>query len=317
MKSVKSMASKKKPAYKIKQLLHSRIAGMDPPRSLKIIHASSLTYEAKPWCPRAVALMLDTNKKPKDEFLGTSLRVTFDHGNDMQRRLNEEYLTDVVVGDWKCRSCGTKKSFCKKPKSKCGKNGITCNWGYEEVRVKSDNCGASGGIDALINVGETKLRLTEVKTMDKDIFRDLKAALAEHRMRTNLYMRLVDESSQPWAKRINTEEATVLYMVKAFGFKDTDCKKWGIKDAPFSPFKEFTVKRDDSQTDHLISMSKVLYQYLEGGAMPCGICINQFTKTAQQCPVMKECFSGSYPPKATWVNAEGKPEHKGKKVIKP
>jgi len=286
----------------IKRLLHERLANQVPIRSLTKLHASALTYAAHEFCPREYALSDLTHKNQGKEFIGTSQQYTFDLGNAIQDKFNNDWLVDRMVGDWECTSCNSKECGAKKPKGHCDKNGINCSWRFIEPRFKSVHCGASAGIDALIDVGRSKLIVVECKTMDKDMFKKLEAPLSEHRIRTNLYLRLIAESNHPLRDKIETKFGIVLYMAKAFGFKDTELKsKFNLKDAAFSPFKDFTVKRDDAQTDHYVAKAKAVHDFREKvSGIPTGICPNSLCKRAQNCRFITECFSGSYPHQNKW-----------------
>jgi len=294
---------KSKHPFSLKKVLHEKLAGMEVARPMHNIHASEATNEDKEFCPREYCLIDITKKKRKDKFIGTSLRTTFDHGNDLQRRLNEVYLADIMVGDWVCRNCGEIKQLCKKPPEKLQcftDSGIKHNWEYIEPRPLSQISGISGGIDALLNTGEPKYRIYEIKTMASDAFKALSAPLSEHRIRTNLYMRLVNEDNTELHDRVNSHTANILYVCKGFGCKDESLKLMGIKDAPFSPFKEFTIHRDDSTTTIVTRKAKLIKKYRAGGKMPDGVCATSFCKRAKTCPVISECFSGKFPAQTTW-----------------
>lgn len=286
----------------IKTMLHERIPGFEDARSNKIIHASQTTRLEQEFCPREIVLLDISKKKGKRTFVGTSQRITYDLGRALQNMFNNEWLHDVMFGCWRCVSCGTEVKDCSKPKGHCGKSGVICNWDYDESRFVDPESGIGGGIDALIKTKSPKLRLTEVKTIDKDYFKDLKAPMAEHRLRTNLYMRLVDLDGRAITKKVNTKIAHVLYICKGFGIKDTDITQHKtVKDNAFSPFKEYTVQRDDSETDELLDKAKLVTQHRKGtGGMPCGVCKSSFDKRAKSCPVIKECWSGQFPSQTKW-----------------
>ncbi len=295
MKFAKSISKKKD--VSIKTLIHERVPGMEPARSLKNIHASDLTKTDREFCSRERVLLDITKKKGKSEFIGTSQRITFDLGRALQEMFNMSWLNDVMYGCWRCTSCGTSMNDCSRPKGHCGKSGMICNWFYEESRFTDPTSGAGGGVDSLINVGEPKLRMCEVKTIDKDYFKDLKTAMAEHRLRTNFYLRLIELDGRPFAKLINTKIAHILYICKGFGIKDVEItKKKTVKDNAFSPFKEYKITRDDDETDELLEKAKEVTDYRNGvGPIPAGVCPTSMCTRAKACPVIKECWSGKYP----------------------
>lgn len=287
------------PQRSVKFLLHQHLSGFDKARSLKTIHASELT-KPEGLCPRFYALADKTGFKGKDRWLTTSEAVTFGMGRDLERNV-VNWFADMgkAVCHWKCLSCGRVHEFQMRP-PKCEVCGVK-KFEPKEVRFESAVTGASCGVDMLLALGEPKLRPVELKTMDKDEFKALKAPLAEHRWRTNLYLRIIAESDHSWSNLVSSEIATVFYVSKGgYGCSDPDLAKWGLSDK-FSPFKEFEVKRKDADTDEIAFRSKVVTDFRKGLAgMPCGICETAMSKRAQGCPLKTACFSGDYPPEYDW-----------------
>jgi hypothetical protein len=281
-------------APSVKKLLHETLAKYEPARPIDKIHASSLTNDVE-WCPREWALMDITGKQPQGQFIGTSLRTTFDNGNSYNDLMAMHWLVDYVVGDWLCLGCDFLHQFRKKPFkcSSCGCKALR----YEEHRFQSQLSGSSGGIDFFVKLpAEPKLFAIEHKTIDKDQFRDLLAPKAEHTWRTKLYLRLISESDSIYKDRINLSKAFVLYTCRGFGFKDADVANWGLKDAPFSPFKEYMVLRDDDAAEIISQKSRSLWLYRKGEAgMPTGVCDTALCTRAKKCNMVKECWSGKYP----------------------
>lgn len=300
----------------IKNMIHKRLAGWEKPRSYGTLHASDLMRELE-FCPREQALISLGAAKKRDNFVGTSLRITFAHGRDMEKRLRNEWLRDVMVGYWKCGVCGhIHPTFGKVPKINCPKCGWGHQWTYEEVRFHSPISGVSGGIDGLVDVGRDKLRILEIKSIDKDAFKKLVAPMAEHKFRTSLYLQLAEESNLGGSNRVDTTIAHLLYVSKSFGFADPSLKEAGISDSPFSPFKEFLIPRDDSLISTLVSRARVYTVWKTQGAtgLPCGVCSNGLTQRAQKCSAVSSCFSGKYPSLFTWLE-NGVIKHPGKTLV--
>lgn len=280
------MLAKEKATSSIRELIDLRVGGMEKPRSLKSLHASDLTKDHD-FCPREVALMELLGIKRKDSYIATNLRITFDEGRDKQYRLNNDYLRDVMVGHWKCASCGHTVTWSRAPKSTCPEGHPASRYEYAEVAWRHKEHGVTGSTDALLSTGSVKLRMIEVKIMAQDQWVDLAAPLAEHRLRTNLYLRLIAESEQDgWAQEVDTDQATVLYWLRGFGRKTSS--------GSITPFKEFTVTRDDSQTDYLMARAASFSRYRTLGVIPDPICPTAKCKRAEGCVVVKECFSGKY-----------------------
>lgn len=306
--------------YSIKNLIHSSLAGWEKPRPHGVIHASDL-MKPKEFCPREWAFLDLGVIKKQGEFLGTAMRITFDHGRDMEYRLRNEWIRDYAVGYWKCGVCGhVHEKFGKEPKIPCPK----CKWGhqweYHEVRLMDKESGISGGIDLFVDVGAKKLKLVEIKSMDKDEHKTLAAPLAEHKFRTALYLKLADHSGLPESDRIDQQEAVILYVSKSFGFKDESLAAAGIKDSPFSPFKEFPIQRNDALVETAVAKATALTKWRTLGGvqgesgLPCGVCSSALSKRATQCGAVTACFSGKYASTITWME-NGVPKHQGKPFV--
>lgn len=299
LKKAKEMQPKKT----AKVLLHQHLSGFEKARSLANIHASDLT-KAEGFCPRFVALHDVTGMKPKDEWLTTSEAVTFQMGRDLERNVVLWFAEmGRAVCHWKCVACGTMHYFQTRPQN-CTECGVRA-FEPKEVRFTSAINSASCGVDMLLAMGGPKLVPYELKTIDKDEFKALKAPLAEHRWRTSLYLRIIAESSHNWANMVDTDQAYILYVSKGgYGCADPELSSLGLSDK-FSPFKEFEIKRDDSATDDLTKRAKVVKDFREGKVgMPCGICSSALVKRAAGCPMKAKCFSGEYPAEYDWTKGE-------------
>ena len=301
----------------VRPLLHARIAGSEAERESTALHASDMAD--REFCPREFALMDATKKGRPWAFVSTAMRVTWDYGDFLQWSVNNIYLRDIMWGRWKCLSCGrqTGPLPCKVPTKPCKmalKTRARCRWEYRELVVECEPMNAVCSLDCLLKDGP-KLRLAEIKTEVKDSFRDLQAPRAVHRLRTQLYLRMID--STMYRKLVHTDGARLLYICKGYGVKDeilhARLKEKGISDWPYTPFKEYRIERNDGETDHLVSRAVALRAAREEKAVPCGICPTAMCKRARECPVAKECFSGKFPGTVTWVE-KGKPFHKGKKI---
>lgn len=302
----------------LKLMIHKALAGWEKARDPKVLHASDLMRPEGEFCPREHAFLMMGTAKKKDQFLGTAMKITYEHGRDIENHLRNTWLRQHIVGNWRCGVCGHLSDFGKAPKVKCPKCGWGHQWKYEEVRFESPTSGISCGIDALVEVGKPKFRITEVKTMAIDQFKKLEAPLPEHRFRTSLYMKLVEESTMPHSAKINTKEAHLLYVAKSFGVKDEDMKAAGIADAQFSPFKEFIIPRNDDIVTTQVNKAIALKAWRDTPevGLPCGVCLNGLTKRAQKCAAVGACWSGSYTAVITWME-DGKPRHPGKKLVSP
>ena len=192
--AMKFLAKAKKPSHEqsVKYLLHQHLNGPEPARGLKNVHASELT---KPdgICARAYALSDVTKQKPGNVWLSTSENLTYRLGRIMQdETINDFADMGKAICHWRCVSCKHLHEFTSRPFN-CSVCKVT-TFTPEEVRIESAVTGASCGVDMLLMMGEGKLRPVEIKTMAADQFKTLAAPLAEHRLRTNLYLRIIAES---------------------------------------------------------------------------------------------------------------------------
>ncbi len=301
MKIVDDFKKKKKERKfnSIRQFLHATMPKTEPARDHANLHASDLLkkglFEDKEFCPREYALLDTLKMDRRPEYLHTSNQKVFAEGNTTANWLIHVMAdAGIAVGHWECKYCEKEYKFCKRPKE-CDE---CCHTGFKyiEVRFKSKESDISGGIDILADLGEPLLRVAELKTvMDVD-FKKLVAPLAEHKFRTNLYMRLVEDSKSKYRHLINTEEAIVFYVCKGgFGYQDEELLELGIKDSPYTPFKEYKVQRDDEMTDTKWGHAIALKMFRAGDiGVPLGICPTSACKRAQSCSVRNPCFSSRF-----------------------
>jgi hypothetical protein len=66
-----------------------------------------------------------------------------------------------------------------------------------------------------------------------------------------------------------------------------------------SPFKEFTVTRNDAEVEAYFEMARAVDESTDK-VFPRGICPHSQCDRAMSCRVVKECFSGEYPPSLAW-----------------
>lgn len=286
---------KKKPANQAVEdsprfLLHKHLCTYRKARSYNTVHASDLMGRTE-FCPREYALGLKYHKARPDERITTADSVTYAYGHKVEDLIIEWFAQmDKAWGDWSCHTCGRDYKFQRRPGKCLGCGGKLFE--YHEVRFVSAESGASGSADLLVDMGQPKLSLIEIKSMDKESFKKLEAPLAEHRWRTNLYMRLVAESNHPMKDKVDLNVAYVLYLTKGgYGTKDPQIRKWGLLDGDWSPFKEFKVIRDDTATQPQSELAKMVKDYKQTGKLPLGICPSSLVPRAKFCTQCDSCFS--------------------------
>jgi hypothetical protein len=274
-------------------LLRASLARVEMPRPYSIIHASDLTSDG--FCPRAVALLELLGKERKPRYVNAALAATYDVGHMTADLVRTRWLRGRVVGDWYCDSCGLFKSFQRAPDPVESMVHVHA-WRYKEVKFWSPEYKFEGSLDAIVDLGGPKLVACELKIIDKDEYRKLAAPYAEHRLRTNLYLRLVEYSDHPHRGEVDTSRGKVLYVMRGFGLKNGDVNE-------VLPFREFDVYRDDADTDRLVAESEAIDVFRQTGVVPVGKCDVSYCPRAKVCPVVTECFSGKFQPKYPLPNS--------------
>lgn len=311
MNFLSAFAQKLAPEQSLKARLHKHLAGPESGRSMTVLHASAVTKSD--FCARRNAIVTATGIKPPSEYVSTASRVTYTQGRLLQDQV-VNWCADmgIAVGDWKCAACGKLHRFQKRP-LKCDNGlgqftgGPQMNCGARdfhpvEVRFTSPLSGISGGFDMIVNLGSPKLRLTEIKTIKGEDFKALAAPLAEHKLRTALYLRIAAESQHPLSGHVDDQIATVLYLSKGHGVGDPTLKPMGVNES-LSPFKEFQVYRDDALTDPLVKHGAAFWAWRHGkGGMPDRVCASAGDKKAKFCPAAQYCFGDVFPPGAVNEN---------------
>lgn len=275
-----------KPTQSVIGVLKLHLGGPRRGRSMKVLHASDVTKTD--FCPRRWAFFDLLEKEPPMDQVSTALDVTFQMGLEAERLLVEEWAGESVIGNWRCRYCGDQRSMVPNPGGHC-KDGRKHWWQHRQLIVnEADPGGIQGGIDALFNIGAPQLVVTEIKTLNTKEFEDILVPMPEHRLRTILYLRILDESQHPFRDKINLTEARVVYISRGYGKLNPTWNE-------ILPFKEFIIKRHDPDLAEPLKRAAELKTFRQSGLMPHGICATAFDKIAKNCSVCQVCFSGKYP----------------------
>jgi len=268
-------------------VIKANVGGMYEARSHEKVHASDLTKSD--FCPRQIALLDITKIKKKDEFIPTAMKMTYDVGHAVSDLARGEWFGQSVYGTWECRTCGDVQTFTTKPQKHCPSLKKGCDWRYHEIEFVGYPYQVSGSLDAIVDLGSPKLVVVEIKIMAVDQFEKLVAPLQEHRIRTNLYMRLIEDSNSIYKNRMNVHQGKVLYFSRGYGKKNDD---YG---GEILPIKEYPVERDDQVLEPLLDKARVVNDWRTKKIMPAGVCPTSFVQTAKKCSVCTACFSGKYP----------------------
>lgn len=266
------------------EVLVKNMGKYEKERSHETVHASDVTDPK--FCPRQVLLQDLFKVKNPDRFIPAALRATFDLGHSVAAMVVEDWMGEAARGLWRCRHCYTLSKFGSKPKQcHCEHH----EFSYVESAFFGENCAISGSIDLLADLGHPKLTVVELKIMKDEDFNKLAAPLAEHRLRTRLYLHLIAQSSNPHRFLIDTERAKVLYVSRGYG-------KMHSGSGQILPFKEFDVERDDQSVQVYIDRGQRVKFFRESGGVDTEkVCENALCATAKKCPVRAQCWSGEVP----------------------
>ena len=256
-----------------------------PERSHKTVHASDVTKSD--FCARKILLLDHLNLEPADSYISPALKATFDIGNMVADRLVEHWIGSHAHGHWVCPVCTKQSVFGPKPTQHC------CSphapWSYREVKFFGEDSHISGSLDLIANLGGLKLKVVELKTIKPDDFDKLAAPLAEHRLRTRLYLKLIEESTNPIRFQLDTQSAKILYVSKGFG-------KMNAEHGQILPFKEFDVDRDDDSIKTYLQNGVDVRNHRTAKTIPLvKVCSSVSSSTAKSCPVKSQCWGGLIP----------------------
>lgn len=137
------------------------------------------------------------------------------------------------------------------------------------------------------DLGTGKLTLVEIKTITPVDFETLVGPLAEHRVRTCLYLALADHGDNPYRDAIHLDRAKVLYVSRAFGKLHPEYGK-------VIPFKEFDVARDDASLTPALENAAKVKLFKDKKVLPARICESSFCSRSKACTVSFPCWSGKF-----------------------
>lgn len=305
MKFVKAQPALAPPVQSVRYFLHKTMVGYDGGRSLANIHASDVTNPSKTFCARErVIAKLKGITKTKDEWLSTSLAMTFAIGRSVQDMVvNTLGKSGVGYADWVCEICGAHYGMVQYP-TVCAECKQQHSLRYRERRFVSSITKISCGVDAFAKLSGAHNQLTpiEIKTIDKEEFKKLAMPLAEHRTRMKLYLKIMAESTDKDIPIIDLSRGVLLYVSKGgYGVQDEAVKTWKLGDIGFSPFKEYTITRDDDALAEDEGRVMEYHKAMENKTFPDRICPTPSDGRAYKCVCKAECFSGNYPVGATWA----------------
>jgi hypothetical protein len=257
-----------------------------PERSHKTVHASDVTKPG--FCPRQYRLMDVLGLERPDRYVPPALQATFDVGNMTARLVTDEWMGQSVIGHWECVRCTKERLWEKKPqKTQCAAGGH-CQWTYKEVQFVHSQSGMSGSIDMMADLGQSVVTAVELKIIKPEDFASIVGPLAEHRVRTRVYLKLIAESTSQFRHCVDTSHAKVMYVSRGFGKKHAET-------GMILPFKEYDVLRDDQSVQPYFDLAQSVADARKTQKMitfkPCD---SLGCSQAKACPVVQQCFSGEY-----------------------
>lgn len=278
----------------LKYHLHKQLSTIEAGRPLDRVHASDVTLPGG-ICARMYALHDVMHSEPPSRSMSASQAATFRLGHMVEEEIIRQLnAAGVALTNWLCASCGVIEEMTTEP-PQCDTCGCR-HFNPTNHRYVSLKTGISASVDVHADLGDGKLTLCETKSIDKDEFKKLEAPIAEHRLRTNLYLRTVAESNSPYKSKVHLTHGIVLYQSKGgFGCKDPTVAAWGFDDN-FSPWKEYVVKRNDLDTDPLLDEPMKVKRFREGDrVVPTRVLCNALHDSrAARCPQRRVCFNPSY-----------------------
>jgi hypothetical protein len=219
----------------------------------------------------------------KSEYVNIGNKITFGIGNAVHSHAqNTGFLFgNRRIGIWECVSC-KHKTWGVFPKTACKKCGCDDPVYKEYDNVVKSPYTFSFHIDMFLNI-EDKIRVVELKTINKDGFDDLLMPLGKHDAQVNMY--LLGCSLDLFLKekvKVDTEMGYILYLSKGSCGKEIPCKA-------------FEVHRNQHMQE---AIAEKLYAYMDG--------INSFPEKlpdlkplcqstsfscyeAKTCPVVDHC----------------------------
>jgi hypothetical protein len=251
--------------------------------SKQYVHVSALMAE----CPRMFVLAFLSGRKIVKKP-SASMRLVWALGRAAEKHVRNQFIAAVnyegIVGQWRCPCHHTKhEGFHLEVKCpKCGKGADE----YVEAAVMSHKMRVVGSPDLLYTRPDNgKLRVTEIKSMNKKDFDLLVTPVADHAIQGLMYHSLLKDDGH----NVDEEGITVFYVCKDYQFK--------------GPYKEFTVRPEEhSRAVGLlrakaksIATSVVSSEKVEPSKVVLpqriGLCSSKDSKTACACPMRDLCFS--------------------------
>lgn len=276
---------KEEPVADLKKIILDRYGRKEdrPPPSLDSFYyrASGLAYV----CPRQEVLQAKYK-------VGTKIRkgcteiANYDVGSGMHYAMQNLILPKIGVirGAWRCLECGKLHGAWKAGDPRpCYEVAIPrpdhcfhCNhkeFLFEEYHLVDSPHGTGGHMDGILVLpGAAKPGLFELKSISQSGAKKIRQVpQIEHVVQANVYMRM---AGLTWAK--------ILYWVKGVYSADKN-------------LIEHHLEPDDEVWDGVLKMLGSIRHGMKTGELPDRICAHRMGSTAQECPVLNQCFGDGEP----------------------
>lgn len=223
------------------------------------------------FCPRAATLAAETGQPLQSTSSG--IRIVWKIGRAVEAHVREQFFLahrELMFGHWKC-ACGSLTYTGGHRQSVCP----TCKTPadiYGEYTLHDHNAMITGSPDLLIR-HEGKLRIVEIKSINKEGFAKLNKPQADHVFQINHYARMLGREAH--------STNIILYVKKDFDFK--------------SPYKEFHVPitAQAAGIRNSLEQQREALAARSAGRLPPRLCacVSPTSPTAKACGMVVACFN--------------------------
>lgn len=273
---VKSAAELESSQPPIDSLVYNRLMRTERDRDCDPIHASDLTK--KDFCAREIWLRRHHEILGRERFIPAQLGWAFKFGDFLNDVLTNDILRDTIYGEWECDRCHHR--YVGMAKDKCTKcaNG---RYKYREIVMTDAGLRVISSKDLFL-AHNNALLMHEIKSMDKDEFRNIKAPLPEHQERTHLYMYLVRRNIAQYKaleKFLDRNYFYISYFCKCVGLKHKDTGK-------VTPVRTFKLKYDPKIAAPFVERARLV----AGKTIPPPISEKRAHKHCRECTAKQLCL---------------------------
>lgn len=209
-------------------------------------------------CPREEALRASHNVD-RTKRVDRSLRAVFDIGKAFHTLVQNEWLSKVLIGGWRCPRCGVITHSEGRPEHGCGEPLL-----YVEPEILDPSIGVIGHADGVVRLGGKKY-VIELKTINSFLFSALhNGPQRRHVLQAAMYTHL-----------LGTDGAVILY------FNKDDAS-----------LREFFLAPQPAVVGQILSRLQETRTAIKERRVPDSrICENKSCARAKSCPVRQICFS--------------------------